>query len=438
MGGHLSRMDKTSAAAFAGSVASTAGCTLVLVLFVADLVVTGVRNHHIAETSRAAIVEVAQGEDAPTDNAEEPATVVVPTKDEEKAKKGEKEKEGGVNAASDDEPAGEGKTKRQQRVDNLRAFLQHTHLNQFHIRILLNLMITNLLWSITNMSQNSRLLHKLIYNEPLPFTKAGCAVAGPVLMWFLLSSVFWIDALMLYMVSKLVFRITVNKHWFYHEWQFLLVCYGVPLIVALIPFATGGYAFEPGWCTPRNEDIHGEQISWIISICLTDIITTLCTVVLLYFLLRKRRPPRLMYMSKDRDEDPTAWRRKAASLLWDLLPFPIVFVVVTSFCLAEAGMKLGGPLWFEVIHMMAFAAAPFCFSILYGRVTQRELLKRLFGPPFSACRKHCCSCCTCCETRDQRALRRSSSARSIGLDSPPSSPLSVPEPDTEAPPPTGV
>lgn len=67
---------------------------------------------------------------------------------------------------------------------------------------------------------------------------------GFLQQWFQLSTIFWTVAIA-YMLFKTVLRQQTTKDEFRYS---LLLCWGVPLVLACLPFSTDSYGDAGAWC----------------------------------------------------------------------------------------------------------------------------------------------------------------------------------------------
>lgn len=98
--------------------------------------------------------------------------------------------------------------------------------------------LCGLVWFKINVSPSST-------NTPQP-PNAFCQVTGFFLQWFIISTDFWIAAISIYMYLFIIKnKIDIQKN----EWIFHVVCWGVPLLIALVPFipGAGSYGLAGTW-----------------------------------------------------------------------------------------------------------------------------------------------------------------------------------------------
>ncbi|KAH3766927.1 hypothetical protein Pelo_1215 [Pelomyxa schiedti] len=245
-------------------------------------------------------------------------------------------------------------------------------------RIVLYLVTSNFVWSTTSIGLNATLVAHFRQDKTPPVTVIGCDIVGPLNMWGQLATVLWADAIIIYLVATVVFNLKINTKWFFKEWIFIAVCYLLPVFAAFLPFIVSEYYFNGAWCGPPAASRNGEQLFWIAELCITILIISVGVTVVMLFMCLKKEEGRVMYRGKSRSK----WRRGAGRAVRRLLPFPVVFILQFSFCIINALLPPDSaqktPLWFDIMHMIAFQSAPFFFCILYVRM-DRVRLARLRG-----------------------------------------------------------
>lgn len=87
------------------------------------------------------------------------------------------------------------------------------------------------------------------FGDP-PADSSACIVQGFLQQWFQLSTIFWTVAIA-YMLFKTVLRQQTTKDEFRYS---LLLCWGVPLVLACLPFSTDSYGDAGAWCWIKTTD----------------------------------------------------------------------------------------------------------------------------------------------------------------------------------------
>lgn len=115
------------------------------------------------------------------------------------------------------------------------CFIAFPSLRKFAFRLVFFLSLSDVFSSISS-----------FFGDP-PTCSALCYIQGFTQQWFQVSSVLWTTAIAftLYMSAvkgKVVDEIEI------HEFKIKLFCWGVPLVLATIPFMTSSYENTGGWC----------------------------------------------------------------------------------------------------------------------------------------------------------------------------------------------
>jgi len=119
-------------------------------------------------------------------------------------------------------------------------------LRTFKGRLLVYLSIADIVWTAAILTGLSSFHSNATNGDEFVISDGLCQVSGFLLQWFIVSEDFWIATIAIYLFFIIVKRKDLKKK----EWIFHVINWGVPFLVAILPFlGVGiGYGIAGTWC----------------------------------------------------------------------------------------------------------------------------------------------------------------------------------------------